>query len=119
MKSIAFIFSHAPHGNCIGREGLDFLLATSLTIQNIAVFFIGDGVFQIIKNQKPEKVLLKNYTSAFRILSLYGINQYYFCADSLKERGFVNADMFLLDTLVLDNISLRNKLKQFEGIINF
>lgn len=119
MKSIAFVFSHAPHGSCIGREGLDFILATSLTIQNIAIFFIGDGIFQLIKNQKPETVLLKNYTSAFCILSLYGINQYYFCADSLKERGFINSDIFLLDISVLDNVTLRKKLRKFEGIINF
>jgi len=59
MKSIAFVFSDVPHGSCFGREGLDLILATSLEIQNIALIFIGDGIFQIIKNQQPEKVLKK------------------------------------------------------------
>ncbi|HAJ4113923.1 DsrE family protein, partial [Escherichia coli] len=45
MKRIAFVFSTAPHGTAAGREGLDALLATSALTDDLAVFFIADGVF--------------------------------------------------------------------------
>lgn len=57
MKRIAFVFSTAPHGTAAGREGLDALLATSALTDDLAVFFIADGVFQLLPGQKPDAVL--------------------------------------------------------------
>lgn len=119
MKHMAFIFSYAPHGTAFGREGLDLILSASLTIQNISIFFIGDGIFQLIKNQKPEYILSRNYTPAFCILPLYGINKFYFCSDSLIERGIFEKDIFLLDIQVLSKNILQRKLDKCDGIINF
>ncbi|KAE9776413.1 sulfurtransferase complex subunit TusC, partial [Escherichia coli] len=49
MKRVAFVFSTVPHGSASGREGLDALLATSALTEDLGVFFIGDGVFQILQ----------------------------------------------------------------------
>jgi tRNA 2-thiouridine synthesizing protein C len=119
MKSIAFIFSHVPHGTSFGREGLDVILSASLTIQDISIFFIGDGVFQLVKNQTPDTILSRNYASAFCILPLYGINKFYFCANSLIERGILEKDIFLLDIQILNKYVFQKKLSKCEGIINF
>jgi sulfur relay protein TusC/DsrF len=56
MKRVAF-FSSAPHGSAAGREGLDALLATSALSDEIGVFFVGDGVFQLLPGQQPSAVL--------------------------------------------------------------
>ncbi|PLL98143.1 sulfurtransferase complex subunit TusC, partial [Klebsiella michiganensis] len=56
MKRVAFIFSSAPHGSASGREGLDALLATSALTEEIGVFFVGDGVFQLLPEQRPAAV---------------------------------------------------------------
>ena len=55
MKKIAFVFTQGPHGTSAGREGLDALLATSALTEDIGVFFIADGVFQLMPAQQPEK----------------------------------------------------------------
>lgn len=55
MKKVAFIFTQGPHGTSAGREGLDALLATSALTEDIGVFFMADGVFQLIPGQQPEK----------------------------------------------------------------
>ncbi|WP_016682733.1 sulfurtransferase complex subunit TusC, partial [Yersinia pestis] len=54
-KRIAFIFTQGPHGSSAGREGLDALLATSALSEDIGVFFISDGVLQLLPQQQPEK----------------------------------------------------------------
>ncbi|WP_260326001.1 sulfurtransferase complex subunit TusC, partial [Enterobacter cloacae] len=51
MKRVAFVFTSAPHGSASGREGLDALLATSALTEDIGVFFLGDGVFQLLAGQ--------------------------------------------------------------------
>ena len=60
MKRIAFVFSTTPHGSASGREGLDALLATSALTEETGVFFIGDGVFQILSGQTPDVVLARD-----------------------------------------------------------
>ncbi len=89
MKRVAFVFSSAPHGSAAGREGLDALLATSALTDDIGVFFVGDGVFQLLPEQRPGAVLARDYIATFKLLSLYDIDQCWLCADSARERGLI------------------------------
>lgn len=86
MKRVAFVFSSAPHGSAAGREGLDALLATSALTDDIGVFFVGDGVFQLLPEQRPGAVLARDYIATFKLLSLYDIDQCWLCADSARAR---------------------------------
>ena len=87
MSDIAVLFQSVPHGHAAGREGLDAVLACSALSDDIAVFFIGDGVYQLLLGQQPAAVLGRDYTPTFKLFSLYDIEQCYVCAESLLERG--------------------------------
>lgn len=119
MKKIAFIFSHAPHGTSFGKEGLDAVLGTSIVLKKISLFFVGDGVFQLLKSYQPEKILTRNYTSLFSILSLYEIKDFYCCKLSLFERGLNFNTKFILRVNILNSYFLRLKLDEHDVIINF
>lgn len=94
MKRVAFVFSSAPHGNASGREGLDALLATSALTEDIGVFFLGDGVFQLLAGQQPQAILARDYIATFKVLPLYDIETFYVCADSLKRARFKRGNAF-------------------------
>lgn len=126
MKSIAFIFSHAPYGISHSHEGLETILSfSSSSINNkISLFFIKDGILHLIKKQYPDKIFLKNYIKTFESLSFFNIHKYFICLDSLKERGFKKNDCLLnkkfLDKSVILNIKkISKKLNAFNFIINF
>ncbi|QFQ32683.1 sulfurtransferase complex subunit TusC [Buchnera aphidicola (Aphis fabae)] len=119
MKKIAFIFSHAPHGTTLGKEGLDAVLGTSSILKKISLFFIGDGVFQLLKSYKSERILARDYTSLFSILSLYEIKDFYCCKLSLFERGLNFDTEFILQVNILNSYFLRLKLDDHDAIINF
>ncbi|QNS01705.1 MAG: sulfurtransferase complex subunit TusC [Buchnera aphidicola (Pentalonia nigronervosa)] len=119
MKEIAFVFSHAPHGTSLGREGLDAIFSISSIINKISVFFINDGVFQIQKNIGSENILSRDYTAAFPILSLYDIKDLYCCKLSLIQRGLSLQHNFILNVNILDVDLLRLKLDSYDAIINF
>ncbi|XBC37616.1 MAG: sulfurtransferase complex subunit TusC [Buchnera aphidicola (Meitanaphis microgallis)] len=119
MKSIAFIFSHVPYGTSLSREGLDSVLSISMINQNIAIFFIGDGVLQLVKNQKPSYILSHDHVSSFGILPFFGINKFYYCEDSLKERGLFCKRDFFLDIFIINRICIRKELEQYNLIISF
>lgn len=119
MKRVAFVFTSAPHGSASGREGLDALLATSALTEDIGVFFLGDGVFQLLAGQQPQAILARDYIATFKVLPLYDIDNLYVCADSLASRGLNGAVQLLLDVEILASAALRDKLSHYDTILTF
>lgn len=119
MKRVAFVLSSAPHGSAAGREGLDALLATSALTDDIGVFFVGDGVFQLLPEQRPGAVLARDYIATFKLLSLYDIDQCWLCADSARERGLDPATPWVVDVECLAPDALRARLHEFDVILRF
>lgn len=119
MQRVAFVFTSAPHGSSAGREGLDALLATSALSDDIGVFFIGDGIFQIVPNQLPDKILARDYIATFRVLPLYDIDQCYLCAESARARGFSENSEWVVGVSELEPNTLRDTLRHFDVILTF
>jgi tRNA 2-thiouridine synthesizing protein C len=119
MNRIAFVFTSAPHGSAAGREGLDALLATSALTEDIGVFFIGDGVFQILAGQQPQQILARNYIATFKVLPLYDIETFWVCAASLKERGLDENSAMVLDATVISPQALREQLSHYQTVLTF
>lgn len=119
MKRVAFLFTSAPHGSSAGREGLDALLATSALTDEIGVFFLSDGVTQVLPAQNPEKILARDYISTFKILPLYDIDQCWICAQSLRERGIPAEQNFVIKAEVLEPEALRARLDEFDVLFTF
>lgn len=119
MKRVAFVFTSAPHGSSSGREGLDALLATSAFSDDIGVFFVGDGVFQLLANQQPGAILARDYIATFKVLPLYDIEQCWLCAASLRERGLGEKTSFVLSAQCLEPEALREKLSTYHVVLSF
>lgn len=108
-----------PHGNASGREGLDALLATSALTEDIDVFFLSDGVCQLLANQNPKEILARDYISTFKILPLYDINNIFVCADSLKERGICENSEWVIEVNVINSTQIRDKLSEYDVVLKF
>jgi tRNA 2-thiouridine synthesizing protein C len=119
MKKIAFVFSQPPHGSAAGREGLDALLATSAFTEQLGVFFIGDGVFQLLPQQLPESILARDYIATFPLLALYDIEHCFVCSQSLIERGLNKQIEWIVDVTFLELPDVRRELRNYDVIITF
>jgi len=119
MKRVAFVFTQGPHGGTGGREGLDALLATSALSEDLGVFFIGDGVLQLLPGQQPEKILARNYIATFGVLPLYDVEQCYLCQASLQERGLSQVTDWVLEAEVLAPDALRQQLGGYDAVMTF
>ncbi|QJC38242.1 sulfurtransferase complex subunit TusC [Enterobacteriaceae endosymbiont of Donacia marginata] len=121
MNKIAFIFSKSPYGNSVGKEGLDALISISSLTEDIALFFIGDGILQILKKQKTEKFLLKNYSISFGILKLCNINNYFICSKSLEILGIKNYKKkhWILPVQIINPLMWQKKISNYNIILNF
>lgn len=117
---LAFLFRTAPHGNSISREGLDALLAATAFCdeEEIGVFFIDDGVLNLLDGQNPELLLQKDFIRTFKLLDLYDIEQRFVCADSLDQYN-LQAEQLIISAEKIDRTSLINKLSQAEKVFTF
>lgn len=118
--TLAFLFRTAPHGNAISREGLDALLAATAFCdeEEIGVFFIDDGVLNLLDGQNPELLLQKDFIRTFKLLDLYDIEQRFVCADSLDQYN-LNTEQLIISAEKIDRTSLINKLSQAEKVFTF
>ena len=118
--NLAFLFRTAPHGNAISREGLDALLAATAFCdeEDIDVFFIDDGVLNLLDGQNPELLLQKDFIRTFKLLDLYDIEQRFVCADSLDQYN-LNTEQLIISAEKIDRTSLINKLSQAEKVFTF
>ena len=117
---LAFLFRTAPHGNAISREGLDALLAATAFCdeEEIGVFFIDDGVFNLLDGQNPELLLQKDFIRTFKLLDLYDIEQRFVCADSLDQYN-LQTEQLIISAEKIDRTSLIKKLSQTEKVFTF
>ena len=117
---LAFLFRTAPHGNAISREGLDALLAATAFCdeEDIDVFFIDDGVLNLLDGQNPELLLQKDFIRTFKLLDLYDIEQRFVCANSLDQYN-LQAEQLIISAEKIDRTSLINKLSQAEKVFTF
>ena len=117
---LAFLFRTAPHGNAISREGLDALLAATAFCdeEEIGVFFIDNGVLNLLDGQNPELLLQKDFIRTFKLLDLYDIEQRFVCADSLDQYN-LQTEQLIISAGKIDRTSLINKLSQAEKVFTF
>ena len=117
---LAFLFRTAPHGNAISREGLDALLAATAFCdeEEIDVFFIDDGVLNLLDGQNPELLLQKDFIRTFKLLDLYDIEQRFVCADSLDQYN-LQTEQLIISAEQIDRTSLINRLSQAEKVFTF
>jgi len=112
MNRVAFVFQTAPHGQAAGREGLDAVLAASALSEELGVFFLGDGVYQLLQGQQPAAILGRDYAPAFKLLDLYDVADRFVCADSMAERRLTR-DRLLVDAQELSASALRERLADY------
>ena len=118
--NIAFLFRTSPHGTSISREGLDAILASTAFCDpdDIGVFFIDDGVLNLINHQQPELIQQKDFIRTFKLLDLYDVEQRFICTESLQKFKLEDKQLILscekIDrSLLIENLSQAEKLFTF------
>jgi len=117
-KSIAILSTSAPFSQSNAKEAMDVALIFGSYEQNTHLFFQGDGVYQLMAEQQPEKINVKNFLKTFSAFHFYDLDNVYVCKNSLEERS-------LLENFHIENVQVLNvnefsqALHQHQTILNF
>jgi tRNA 2-thiouridine synthesizing protein C len=117
-KKIGIINKCLPHGSAQGRESLDLTLAMSAFNESLSLFFIGDGVYQLLAGHAPDESLQKHFQPLFKMLDLYDVENIYVCEQSLLQR-VIKLDQLLIDVTLLNTAQLKSKLALQDQLLSF
>ena len=117
-NTIAIVNTQAPFSSPAGKESLDAALIFGSYEQPTSLFFIGDGVFQMIGNQNADSVEIKDYLKTFSALEFYDIENIYVCQQSLTERN-LTAEFHIEHVQVLSTQEFSQRLHQHKVIYRF
>ncbi|MGJ8679918.1 sulfurtransferase complex subunit TusC [Paraglaciecola sp.] len=100
VSGVAIVNQTSPFGTSKGQESLELALALSNFGQEVSLFFIDDGVFQLLAHQSPENIQAKAYFKTFSALEFYDIENIYVCEESLKVRNLDISSLCIPVTLL-------------------
>ena len=94
-KKIMFVLQRAPHGSIYPYEGLEFVLITAAYEQDLSLVFVGDGVYNLKKDQDTTEIGIKGFVKTYRTLGDYDVEKVYVDKSSMEERGLKPEDLII------------------------
>jgi len=117
VKKFMFMNRKAPHGTIYALEVLEMVLISAAFDQDVHLAFLDDGVYQIVKNQKPEEIEMKNFSKTYRALEGYDIEKLYVEKESMEERG-LSEDDFIVDVEVLPRAEMAKLIDGMDVVLS-
>lgn len=117
-KRFLFINQHPPYGTFKAKEALDALLMASVFEQTIQVLFLGDGIFQLKKDQQAKAIGVKNVASQLAALSVYDINDIFVAEHDLSARG-LSVDDLIIPVKTLSQAEVSDLCENQDIILSF
>ena len=116
--STAILHTQPSGGSATGQEALECAFAFSSLEIEVALFFQGDGIWQLMSEQDTALNGFKTHSKAYSALPLYDITAIFVCEDSLQQRGVVASNLIIPVT----QLSLRafsERLNQYQQVLRF
>ena len=100
VKRLLYVNRRPPHGTIYGHEGLEVLFTGAVFDQIVTVLFLDDGVYQLVRDQDPSAIGLKNYAKGFGALNDLGVESICVSEEDLAQRGLSPQDLSLPASLL-------------------
>lgn len=94
-KPFTFLSRTAPYGSARPAHCLDMALAAAVFEQPVRYVFLGEGIYQLLKEQQGETIGSKTLGKTLGALELYGIEKVYVCQVSLQQRQLSSEDLLI------------------------
>lgn len=117
---LACVFKSSPFSSSAVREGIDAVLAASTFCESddIAIFFINDGVLNLMSHQQPQHFHQKDHVKMLKLLDLYEIESRYVEKESLALYQMTEMNL-AIDCTIESLAQILNRLSEYEKVLTF
>lgn len=110
-KKFLYVNRKAPYGTIYALESLEVVLIGAAFEQDVSLAFLGDGVYQLARNQDTKGLEMKNFSPAFRALEDYDVTKLYVEKEALEARGLSESDL----VVAVEVVSAQRMTEIMEG----
>ncbi len=107
----------STYGSSHAQEALDMAFALSAFEHKVSLIFMDDGVLQLMRDQDPTDIGMKNISPTFRAWEDYEIEHIYVEKESLEMRGMKKSDL-LIEAEIIDADQLGKLIGEQDFIFN-
>lgn len=118
-KSVAIVNTSATFSTSQAKDSLDVALIFGSYEVETHLFFIGDGVWQLIAKQQPDQINTKDILKTFNAFEFYDLDKVYVSEECLAQRGLSNQEFNIDNVVTLSSIEIAEQLKTANTIFNF
>lgn len=118
MTHLLFHLRKPPHGSTAGEEALEAILASSVFEPTLTVLFEGDGVLQLLANQKADALGVRDLAANWTALPVYEVEDLRVHEPSLQQRGLSPSDL-ILDVTLIDDAQMTALINEADQILGF
>jgi tRNA 2-thiouridine synthesizing protein C len=118
MKKVAVLMRKAPYGSVYTAEGFRSVMGIGIFEMDVALVFVDDGVYALVKDQNPEELDMQPLGEGFPMLPEFGVNQFYVHRPSLEARGLSAGDL-VMDVQMVDDAGLAELLAERGAVLPF
>lgn len=115
MKSL-LIISRQPPAHLAAREALDVALAAAAFGVPTAMIFMGDGVLQLMKGQDAARIDSKSLAANLQALPVFGVEELFACAHSMKDRG-LSPERCLLPARPVESAQIASLIELYDQVV--
>jgi tRNA 2-thiouridine synthesizing protein C len=118
MSKVAVLMRKAPYGSVYTAEGFRSVMGIGIFDMDVALVFVDDGVYALVKGQNPEKLDMQPLGDGFPMLPEFGVDEFYVHRSSLEARG-LSTDDLVVDVELLDDAGLAQLLAECGTVMPF
>ncbi|MFC6440067.1 sulfurtransferase complex subunit TusC [Bowmanella sp. JS7-9] len=115
---LAILLNQPPLSSWSNQEGLDLAMLCASFGQDVALFFVGDGVWQLCPDINPQSAGRKNFHKSLKAMEFYDIEHLYVCEQSLAERG-IDGQSLGLEIQLLSPARISQLLADHPQVVRF
>ncbi|WP_421863000.1 sulfurtransferase complex subunit TusC [Motiliproteus sp.] len=118
IADLLLVLRHAPYSGLNAREGLDAALTAAAFEAPLSLLFVGDGVYQLLREQQPTQLPAKDLSKTLPALAMYDIERLYVAAHDLQLRG-IKPEQLVVEVELLDDEQAAQLFHQHRHILSF
>lgn len=86
--------------------------------QRVVLLFEGDGVYALMKQQRPEMIGLKDVSPVLKALSVYDINDISVEKESMDARAMV-AEQLVIPVKIISRNEIKHQIATADQVFSF
>jgi tRNA 2-thiouridine synthesizing protein C len=86
--------------------------------QRVVLLFEGDGVYALMKQQRPEMIGLKDVSPVLKALSVYDINDILVEKESMDARAMV-AEQLVIPVKIISRNEIKHQIATADQVFSF